>query len=145
MRTCRRLWLSIAMIALGIITLLVWPRPSRFTEQNVKLIKEGMSRAEVESILGPPGDYTTGDISSDENNSGTTFDPLANPYQEFRLNMRGQLTEACWCNDSIALCVAFDEQSRVFMFPNWKVNRVRQSPLESLVWRAKRQWRRWFP
>jgi hypothetical protein len=35
------------------------PPPPRVTRENLYRIKYGMTRAEVEAILGPPGDYTT--------------------------------------------------------------------------------------
>jgi hypothetical protein len=38
------------------------PRPW-VTQESVHRIKSGMSRAEVEAILGPPGDYTTRPVS----------------------------------------------------------------------------------
>ena len=47
------------VVAAGAVVL--WPRtPSRITLENCNRIREGMSRAEVEAILGPPGDYRTG-------------------------------------------------------------------------------------
>jgi hypothetical protein len=49
------------VVAVGVVVL--WPRtePNRITRENCYQIKEAMSRAEVEAILGPPGDYSTGD------------------------------------------------------------------------------------
>jgi hypothetical protein len=52
--------LAVGLVLLGAFLGLAWPRPSRVTAANFERIKEGMSRAEVEAILGPPGDYTTG-------------------------------------------------------------------------------------
>jgi hypothetical protein len=40
---------------------LLWPtQPSRLTIANLRGIREGMTQAEVEAILGPPADYRTG-------------------------------------------------------------------------------------
>jgi hypothetical protein len=43
------------LLAAGAFVL--WPRPERITRENFKRIREGMTQAEVEAILGPPGDY----------------------------------------------------------------------------------------
>ena len=50
------------LVAAGAFVL--WPRPDRITRANYDRIRMGMSRAEVEAILGPPGDYTTGPVAS---------------------------------------------------------------------------------
>jgi hypothetical protein len=44
----------------GVAALVLWPRADRVTRANFDRIRVGMSRAEVEAILGPPGDYRTG-------------------------------------------------------------------------------------
>jgi hypothetical protein len=41
------------------------PTNPRLTRENFDRIKEGMKRADVEAILGPPGDYRTGPIDPD--------------------------------------------------------------------------------
>jgi hypothetical protein len=46
------------VVAVGVVVL--WPPEDRITEANLERIKEGMTQAEVEAILGPPGDYRTG-------------------------------------------------------------------------------------
>jgi hypothetical protein len=53
--------LTFSLLLFGIlVTLLLPPRASRVTRANYERIEEGMSRAEVEEILGgPPGDYRT--------------------------------------------------------------------------------------
>jgi hypothetical protein len=52
------------VIAAGVVVL--WPREDRVTRGNFDRIRAGMSRAEVEAILGPPGDYTTGPLSIED-------------------------------------------------------------------------------
>jgi hypothetical protein len=61
----RRRTLLVALAGLPVVVaagaVVLWPRtPSRITLENCNRIREGMSRAEVEAILGPPGDYRTG-------------------------------------------------------------------------------------
>jgi outer membrane protein assembly factor BamE (lipoprotein component of BamABCDE complex) len=41
------------------VVLLLWPRPDLITRENIERIREGMSREEMEAILGAPGDYRT--------------------------------------------------------------------------------------
>ena len=54
--------LAVAAVLVVAGTFVAWPRQSRVTEENFNRIKEGMSRAEVYVILGPPGDYSTGPV-----------------------------------------------------------------------------------
>src|ERR1700722_7606055 len=51
---------GLAVVAVGAFVL--WPRKHRITRENYERIREGMSRAELEAILGPSGDYTTGPV-----------------------------------------------------------------------------------
>jgi hypothetical protein len=46
------------VVAVGVVVLCL--QPSRITRDNFDCIHHGMTRAEVEVIPGPPGDYTTG-------------------------------------------------------------------------------------
>jgi hypothetical protein len=61
MRSRRLRWVLTGlavMIAVGAVAL--WPREDRITREKFHRIEIGMSRAEVEAILGgPPGDYRT--------------------------------------------------------------------------------------
>jgi hypothetical protein len=43
-----------------VAVMVMWPWPGRIAKRNFTQSAEGMRRAEVEAILGPPGDYTTG-------------------------------------------------------------------------------------
>jgi len=45
------------VVAVGVVVL--WPRADRITEANFERIRVGMSRTDVEAILGPPGDFRT--------------------------------------------------------------------------------------
>lgn len=58
----RKLLVALAGLA-AVIAAGVWalpPRACQFSEYNRRLIKQGMSPAEVLAILGPPADYRTG-------------------------------------------------------------------------------------
>src|SRR5262245_31156651 len=63
MRGRKRLWVlvGLAAVLLAVGAFMAGPPPpDRVTRANFDRVWEGMSRAEVEAILGPPGDYTTG-------------------------------------------------------------------------------------
>jgi hypothetical protein len=40
--------------------------------------------------------------------------------------------------------IRFDDDERVMNCWSGSVSKVEQGPLENLLWRAKRQWRKWF-
>jgi hypothetical protein len=45
---------SVAVVAALAVAVWVWPRPSAITVENAERIQNGMTRAEVEAILGGP-------------------------------------------------------------------------------------------
>jgi hypothetical protein len=113
------------LVAVG--AFILWPRPDRATQENFNRIQPGMSRAEVEAILGPPGDYR----------SGYTHD------YETRASLPDDLI---WETDHVIIVVYFKASGRV-RFQRIQLVSLRESsdPLDNLRWRAKRQWRKWFP
>jgi hypothetical protein len=131
--------LAVGMVALvGVGAFAFWPVPQRITRKNFDRIEIGMSRAEVEVIVGPPGDYTTGPTH------------LANIGRRLVISFGddGQLLSldiAGWIADSAIICVGFN-RSGVVEWKNLDDNsRLPQSEFDSVLWRAKRQWRKWFP
>jgi outer membrane protein assembly factor BamE (lipoprotein component of BamABCDE complex) len=50
----------VALSALGLALWLLWPRESAITEENIARIQPGMTRAEVEAVLGGPARDETG-------------------------------------------------------------------------------------
>jgi hypothetical protein len=69
--------LTFSLLLFGILlTLLLPPRASRVTRANYGRIEEGMSRAQVEEVLGGPGDYTT-------EPTALSLVPLPTSYEEF--------------------------------------------------------------
>src|SRR5262249_36079311 len=58
----KRLVLSAAAVAslATAMAFALWPRSDPVTRANCDRLRPGMTRQEVESILGPPGDYRTG-------------------------------------------------------------------------------------
>jgi hypothetical protein len=123
------------VVAVGVVVL--WPRQNRITQENFDRIREGMSLAEVEAILGPPGDYRTGPTAYEEVGPTEEYDP----------------TRMEWWTDTLLIDIDFDETgplerggtqraAKAWVDP---CTRVPQGPLDNLLWRAKRQWHRWFP
>jgi hypothetical protein len=44
----------------GVVTIALWPRPSRGTRESFERIRNRITEVEDEGQLGPPGDYRTG-------------------------------------------------------------------------------------
>ncbi len=132
--------LGLALLA-GCALFVLWPRPSRVTRENFLRIQLGMSRAEVEAILGAPGDYTTG---PGEKLRSTTD---GSEYPEETADFPKNSTPADWVQWSgdagdIQVCYG-PGGARYKSF--WRSWRIEKTPLDNLRWRAERLWRRWFP
>ncbi len=96
------------------------------------------TRQELESRLGPPGDYRTGPTQRAADN---VFFPLDSDYAQW-----GEPAYVLtWESDTRRLQFHFDAGNGLVAIESRFNVRVDQSPLENLVWRVKRQWRRWFP
>jgi hypothetical protein len=119
------------VVAVGAIVL--WPRPERATRQNYDRIRLGLTRAEVESRLGSQGDHTTGPTRRTGGGYGVEGSGLV------------CASVAQWLSDDGSIVVEFDLKGRVCGWSCEPTQRVEQGPLDNLLWRAKRQWRRWFP
>jgi hypothetical protein len=109
-----------------------------------------MSRAEVEAILGPPGDYRSGPVLIDwpgKRSGGPGMD------EEEVTDLRTRLMSTfgarryllSWRTDRYVCDVTFNPASKVISKDSWEATRVEQGPLDNLRWRVKRQLRRWFP
>jgi hypothetical protein len=123
-------------VAVGVVVL--WSRPQRFTRENCGRVKQGMTRAEVETILGRPGDYRTGPVDYDGGFVPIKTTPLTMPYAS-------DDDIARWTGDSAYMAVTFDSAGRVEAWYLIPTSKAAQSPLGDLLWRAKRQWHGWFP
>ena len=121
------------LVAVGAVVLR--PRPNRITQENFGRIQKGMSRAEVEAILGPPGDSRTAP-TTDPVFLGLT--PMTYPEEKTTLEFK-------WMGDSVLVMVNFGLNGTVTWKGQGLVHKREQGPLDNLLWRAERQWRRWFP
>ncbi len=138
MRGRKLRWALVAiLIPAGVGAFVLWPRPDRITRENYDRIREGMSRAEVEAILGPSGDYTTGPVK---------------PRDGARLDMSDTSSTlevrpgsaAMWVSDAAYIIVFFDDSGRVKLSGFDPCTSEPQGPLDNLLWRIKRQWHKWF-
>jgi hypothetical protein len=118
------------VVAAGVVTLRAMSDPAaRITVKNYNRIREGMSRAEVEGIIGPPGDYTT----------HPTYGYVGSgPWEP-------QPGEESWLADEAVIKVQFDGTSKVVRALFSGNIAKPANGTEAILWRAKRQWRRWFP
>jgi hypothetical protein len=134
-RKLRWVLAGLAVLLLAVGTFALWPRPDRITRENFDRIKAGMSLEEIEAILGPPGDYTT---------RATDFE---DPEIVKLTSRKGRSIGPSWDTDEASIGVTFfldpPKELAAKMYHRGRI--IQQSPLESLLWRAKRQWRKWFP
>ena len=140
----------VALVAVG--TFAMRPRADPLTREKCGRIKVGMSPVEVETILGPPGDYRAGlgEILSPYGDGGVA-DP--DPYDQgptwqdvpVQSDDGGKVVKmGTWISDSLYVEIVVDETEHV-QLANVFDRRKTQGGFDSLLWRAKRQWRRWFP
>jgi hypothetical protein len=119
-----------AVIAVGLIAL--WPSSSRVTPADFHRIKYEMSKLEVMSILGPPGDYRTGPTQADG-------------YKTWILTDRSTGGDEWWKGDSATARVSFASGDTVDSAYCESTQLQSQNPLSNLLWRVKRQLHRWSP
>jgi hypothetical protein len=144
----------IAAVGLAVVvavgTFVCWPRVNRCTQVNFVVgIRPGMTLAEVEAVIGPPGDYRTIRTVNPFLSSRTVSSPA----------MRAKLTYArelvfvskdesheylVWLGDEgdgfVWLCAGVVD-SKGFTTRE----KVAQTRLDDLLWRAERLWYRCFP
>jgi hypothetical protein len=126
------------LVAVGMLFVL-WPRQDRITQENLYRIyegmnrPEGMSRPEVEAILGPPGDYTSRPTISGVNLHTRATEPGSPQY---------------WGGDHFTIAVAFTSQDKkVAGISGWRavVSNADQTALDNFIWRIERRWQECFP
>jgi hypothetical protein len=119
---------------------LLWLRPdpsAAVTRANFHRIGFGRvgSRAELLSILGPPGDFTSGPVAT----TGR-FEELASVPSECVISGSSDY----WKTDTASVYVLAMKDGRAILVYD-RENRLPPGALDKLWWRAKRQWHLWFP
>jgi hypothetical protein len=87
----------VALVAVGWFVL--WLRPGRITRENFDRIRVGMPRADVEALLGPPGNYLTG--------------PVADSPQVWGDPARVSLPGVSWRSDDGIISIKFNYSGKV--------------------------------
>ncbi len=149
-RKLRWVLAGLAVLLLAVGGFVLWPQSDRITRENYDRIKIGMTIAEAEAILGPPGDFSSGPLKYTQDSPRGRSNGAAAP-RDFQLSSRlSRATESQWepvewRNDHrIAFVyVGSGELVRYAWFE--EVERIDQSSVDNLLWRAKRQWQKWFP
>jgi hypothetical protein len=121
----------VAVVALAASVTSSPPQPaSRITPENCDRIKPGMTLAQVKAILGPPGDYTTGPVD---------FSPTV-CWQPSNATVLAE-----WQTDAGTALLLSDLPGCPLQCAFYPCERAEQGPVANILWRFKRQWRRWFP
>jgi len=143
------------VVAAGVVV--VWPlrQPAQLSEENCRRIRRGMTRSDVESILGPPRLCATGPTENDfgQNCFQHVFEPES--YVRDRMYLPAYASPPPPA-DPVAECCYWDSDSagvRVDYVRSGKVASVEYTPLQprdksvhaALLRPFKRQWQRWFP
>jgi hypothetical protein len=131
------------LVLAGVGAFVLWPRAPRVTRENFDRIKEGMTRAEVEAILGPPGDYSSGPTKWGPLQIHEKLITKSYPWMSSRPGPDVSRRDS-WNEDEALISVSYfcgDVVVKDFV----RCEREPQPPLDNLLWRARRQWRKWFP
>ena len=135
MRRRKRL---VALAGLAVVvaagTVVLWPRPERITWENCARIRQGMTLAELQTVLGEPGYFKTGPVEY-----------RLQEHRPFVLQadwVEGR-QEAYWLTDTGFAVVYFDDAERVADFSFIPGRRVEQPFLTNLLWRLGRRWQSW--
>jgi hypothetical protein len=152
MKRHKRYLLAVLALTVAGTVAFLWPRP-RVTKESYERIKLGMTRREVEAVVGgPPGDYTGGPtlpadpegaLAEGVFQSDVTHVHLAEGVLQGDVSFHPSTGR--WDGDGAAVVVQFSTAGRVtskFYHPS---KRLEQTPLANLWCRLRREWRRLFP
>jgi hypothetical protein len=137
----RRRTLLVVLAGLAVVgaagVVLLRLQEDRVTRANYDRIQIGMSRADVEAILGPPGDYSTTQMAY------LLEDPW--PVESWPSDDRVVVEE--WCYDKASIDVAFTPTGTVMRARFWtgSLTDPEEDSLDNLRWRLEDMWHRWFP
>ncbi len=149
-----RKWILLAAFVASIVMLastgayVLWPQPDRITKANYERIEEGMTRAEVEALLGPPGNYQTGPMNLQDPQVFGLF-PMGIPPDfcdawETSPDPDERLIRGWWQgNEGCIMVVCTPKVVLHKLFING--TRKEQGLLDNFLWRAKRRWQKLFP
>jgi hypothetical protein len=115
-----------------------WPRSDRITPGNYECIHSGMTRDEVEAVLGAPGDHSSGPAVGED---------------ELWWRLRFQLldrgwSESTWIGDSAFITVTYENTPSGIVVKGSTYQPMEQADVglfARFLWRAKRQLVRCIP
>jgi hypothetical protein len=118
------------------------PCPVQLPLDILDRIQPGMNRSDIDDIIGsPPGDYRTGPVNEVPNTTHGIYWEDEEEWMVQGLN----LPTYKWETDRAELKIIFLKSGKAATGYYTSVTRQQLGPLDSLVWRAKRLWRKWFP
>jgi hypothetical protein len=107
--------------------------PLPINPQSGRAISPGMTRAQVQAVLGTPGDYRT----------HPTYDVWFTGPPAMRTRRSSWSAE--WYSDEARVSVLFDASGCVTAVECISQRPDNEHPLDNALWHFRRQWRRWFP
>jgi hypothetical protein len=125
-----------ALLVTALALILFLPRQPRITETNLNRVRPGMTRPEVEAILGgPPGFYAGGPtlLLPDECHRVISDEIVPDSMLER------------WWGDDGALSVTFNPSGRVIGSQWCRCKRIELGLVGWLRWRFAVEWERCFP
>jgi hypothetical protein len=135
-RRTRRLLLfglPTAVVVVLLAVWLLWPR-SALTRENAAKIREGMTRAEVEALLGGPARNESTGLTNPDIRT-----PDAAEHSRVETQMAERMLEVAaggtvwgWTSDRVAVHVRFDEAGRVSVVEVFPLRRAAEDPLDRL-------------
>lgn len=135
-----------ALVAAGALALS--PQRDRITPENFDRIRAGMSRSEVEAILGRHGDFSSGPLQYAQTlamSPGNYHDPTDVYVGPGETAEDARVERAEWRNDSRIVLILFRGSGVVHSKYCLDVKRVPQSSWDNFLWHVKRPWRKMFP
>jgi hypothetical protein len=161
-RNRMRLKLVAILVLVAAVMFLLQPRKDRVTRENFDRIRDGMTRTEVQAILGPPGDYASGPtgLPPPPPVGGVWLSSLAHLHRDARRTFdpdEALIAEildraVAWEGDAGAIWVRFGRLGTTASASYQSRYRQEQSLQENvlwrtnkLLWRARCLWRKWFP
>jgi hypothetical protein len=134
--TRRRLFAIACIVALAACAIglwLLWPAPSAITRENAAKIKDGMTRAEVEAILGGPArDETTGPIDIDTTTHEDADVEGMHMLMLARVFLADEHPSLVWRSDYVIIRMRLDADGVVSVCRVVPVCREPESPLDRI-------------
>ncbi len=131
-RRTRRTLLLALPVTLGMIAAalwLLWPRTA-ITRENAARIQPGMTRADVEALLGGPArDDTTGPVARED---PPEFAPPDAQGRRFRITLIDLRPHLEWHSDEVQVWVHVDAEGRVTDCRAFPMRRTDESLLDRL-------------